>query len=133
MLVHALSIGRAGGPEVLEMIEIPCPTPGPGRVLVRNHAVGINFVETLIRRGKVPPSLLHSFPLIPGQEGSGVVVALGDDVEDLAIGTRVLWMDDPFEAHGYAEYSVVRANNAVPIADNVGFETAAAVPVVYST
>jgi len=44
-----------------------------------------------------------------------------------------MWMDDPFEAHGYAEYSVVRANNAVPIADNVSFEMAAAVSVVHAT
>jgi NADPH2:quinone reductase len=133
MLMRALSIARAGGPEVLEIIELPRPTPGPGKVLIHNQAVGVNFVETLIRRGRLPPSLVQSFPLIPGQEGSGVVVALGDGVEGLGIGARVLWMDDPFEAHGYAEYSVVRANNVVPIASNVSFEAAAAAPVVYGT
>jgi NADPH2:quinone reductase len=133
MSMRALSFSRAGGPEVMELIEVPRPVPGPGRVLVRNHAVGINFVETLIRRGRIPPTLAHSFPLIPGQEGSGVVAALGESVEGLAVGARVLWMDDPFEAHGYAEYSVVRANNVIPIADNVSHEMAAAVPVVYST
>jgi len=133
MSMRALSFSRAGGPEVMELIEISRPTPGPGKVLVRNHAVGINFVETLIRRGKIPPTLAHAFPLIPGQEGSGMVAAVGEGVEGLAVGARVLWMDDPFEAHGYAEYSVVRANNVVPIADNVSYEMAAAVPVVYST
>ena len=133
MQMRALSITRPGGPEVLEIIEIPRPAPGPGKVLIRNHAVGVNFVETLIRRGRLPPTLVPVFPLVPGQEGAGVIVALGDDVADLAAGMRVLWMDDPFEAHGYAEYSVVRANNVVPIADNVTFEMAAAVPVVHAT
>jgi NADPH:quinone reductase len=131
--MRALSIARAGGPEVLEMIELPRPAPTPGKVLIRNHAVGVNYVETLIRRGKLPPTLVPNYPLIPGQEGAGVVVEVGEGVTTLEPGTRVLWMDDPFEAHGYAEYSVVRANNAVPIADNVSFEMAAAVPVVYST
>jgi NADPH2:quinone reductase len=133
MPMRALSFSGAGGPEVMELIEVERPTPGPGKVLVRNHAVGINFVETLIRRGRIPPSLTHPFPLIPGQEGSGEVVALGEGVGGLGVGARVLWMDDPFEAHGYAEYSVVRANNVIPIADNVSYEMAAAVPVVYST
>ncbi len=104
MHMRALSITRPGGPEVLEVIEIPRPIPGPGKVLVRNHAVGVNFVETLIRRGKLPPTLVPIFPLVPGQEGAGVIVALGDGVAGLAAGMRVLWMDDPFEAHGYAEY-----------------------------
>src|SRR5258706_4576028 len=133
MLMRSLSISRPGGPDFLEKIEIPRPAPRSGTVLVRNHAVGVNFVETLIRRGKLPPTLVPTFPFIPGQEGAGIVVALGDDVKGLAVGMRVMWMDDPFEAHGYAEYSVVRANNAVPIADNVSFEMAAAVPVVHAT
>jgi NADPH2:quinone reductase len=132
-MMRALSISSVGGPEVLNMIEVPRPAPGPGRILVRNHAVGVNYVETLIRRGKLPPTLVPSYPLIPGQEGAGVVEAVGEGVQGLALGTRVMWMDDPFEAHGYAEYSVVRANNAVPIADNVSYESAAAVPVVYAT
>ena len=133
MQMRALSITRPGGPEVLEILEIPRPTPGPGKVLIRNHAIGVNFVETLIRRGKLPPSIVPVFPLIPGQEGAGVIVTLGEGVVGLAAGMRVLWMDDPFEAHGYAEYSVVRANNVVPIADNVTFEMAAAVPVIHAT
>ncbi len=115
------------------MIELPDPTPGPRQVLVENRAVGINFVETLIRRGRIPPALAHSFPLVPGQEGSGVVQAVGEGVEGLKVGTRVMWMDDPFEAHGYAELSLVRASNVVPIADNVSFELAACTPVTYGT
>ena len=131
--MRALSIRAPGGPEVLEVLELPMPQPGPGKVLIRNHAVGINFVETLIRRGRIPPSLAHSFPLVPGQEGAGIVCGLGDGVTGVEPGARVMWMDDPFEAHGYAEYSVVRATNVVPIADNVSFATAAAAPVTYAT
>jgi len=131
--MRALSITRPGGPEVLAIIELPQPSPGPGKVLVRNYAVGVNFVETQIRRGKIPPSLVYSYPLVPGQEGAGVVAALGEGVVGPAVGTRVMWMDDPFEAHGYAEYCTVRANNVIPIADNVSFVSAAAAPVVYST
>jgi NADPH:quinone reductase len=132
-VMQALSFSQLGGPEVLELVDVPRPLPGPGRVLVHNHAVGVNYLETLIRRGRIPATLKYSLPFILGQEGAGVVVALGRGVTAPAVGTRVLWMDQPFDAHGYAEYSVVRANNAIPIADNVPFEDAAAVPVVYST
>jgi NADPH:quinone reductase len=131
--VRALSITAAGGTEVLKVLSLPEPRPGPGQVLIKNHAVGINFVETLIRRGRIPPALAHSFPLVPGQEGSGTVREVGEGVSGVKVGSRVLWMDDPFEAHGYAELSVVRATNVVPIADSVSFEQAAAVPVTYGT
>jgi NADPH2:quinone reductase len=131
--VRALSITAPGGTEVLKVLELPDPRPGPDRVLIENRAVGINFVETLIRRGRIPPALAHAFPLVPGQEGAGVVRELGSGVTGLEVGARVMWMDDPFEAHGYAELSVVRATNVVPIADSVDFVSAAAVPVTYGT
>ncbi len=131
--MRALSITAPGGTEVLKVLSLSEPRPGPGQVLIRNHAVGINFVETLIRRGRIPPALAHSFPLVLGQEGAGVVREVGEGVTGLKVGDRVMWMDDPFEAHGYAELSVVRATNVVPIAERVSFETAAAVPVTYGT
>src|SRR6266702_6384289 len=131
--MRALSITAPGGTEVLKVLSLSEPRPGPGQVLIRNHAVGINFVETLIRRGRIPPALAHSFPLVLGQEGAGVVREVGEGVTGLKVGDRVMWMDDPFEAHGYAELSVVRATNVVPIAERVSFETAGAVPVTYGT
>ena len=78
--MRALSITAAGGTEVLKVLSLPEPHAGPGQVLIENHAVGINFVETLIRRGRIPPALAHSFPLVPGQEGSGIVRAVGQGV-----------------------------------------------------
>jgi NADPH2:quinone reductase len=131
-MMRALGFHQTGGPEVLEVVEVPRPAAGPGQILVRNHAVGVNFVDTAIRRGKVPHSPAYSLPVIVGQEGAGVIVALGEGVQGPLVGTRVLWMDFPFDAHGYAEYSVVRANNVVAIHDHVSFESAAAAPCVYS-
>ncbi|CAL8974009.1 Quinone oxidoreductase 1 [Propionicimonas sp. T2.31MG-18] len=119
--MRAIQAQRAGGPDVLELVDLPDPTAGPGEVLVRAAAAGINFIDTY-RRGGVYPM---PFPHTPGDEGAGVVVAVGDDVTDLAEGDRVAWADSP---GSYAELVRVKADRALRVPDGVDLDTAAALP-----
>lgn len=119
--MRAIQAQRAGGPDVLKLVDVPDPAPGPGEVLVKAAAAGINFIDTY-RRGAVYPM---PFPHTPGDEGAGVVVAVGDDVTDLAEGDRVAWADSP---GSYAELVRVKADRALRVPDGVDLDTAAALP-----
>lgn len=117
--MRAIQAARAGGPDVLEAVELPAPAPGPGEVLVDVAVAGVNFIDTY-RRGGVYP---QPFPHVPGVEGAGVVRALGADVNDVAVGDRIAW----FDAHGsYAEQVVVPADRTLAVPDDVDLPTAAA-------
>lgn len=115
-----------GGPEVLELIDIPKPVPAHGEVLVRVGAIGLNFFEVLMRQDRyaVTPDL----PLVPGVEVAGIVEAMGEGVKTPAIGTRVAVPMFAFGrgAGGYAEYVAIDADALVPIPDAVSFEVATA-------
>lgn len=119
--MRAIQAQRAGGPDVLKLVDVPDPAPGPGEVLVKAAAAGINFIDTY-RRGGVYPM---PFPHTPGDEGAGVVVAVGDDVSDLAEGDRVAWADSPAS---YAELVRVKGDRALRVPDGVDLDTAAALP-----
>ena len=119
--MRAIQAREAGGPEVLELVELPDPTPAAGQVLVKVAVAGVNFIDTY-RRGGVYPM---PFPHVVGSEGAGEVVALGDGVTDLRLGDRVAWADAPAS---YAELVVVPADRLVPVPDGVGDDVAAAVP-----
>jgi NADPH2:quinone reductase len=119
--MRAIQAVRAGGSEVLKLIELPDPSPSAGEVLVRSAAAGINFIDTY-RRGGVYPM---PFPHIPGDEGAGVVAAVGDGVTDLAVGDRVAWADSP---GSYAELVRVKAERALRVPDGVELDVAAALP-----
>ena len=117
--MEAVQIGRLGGPEVLRADVLPDPVPGRDDVLVRVAAAGINYVDTYHRTGLYP----HPLPFIPGQEGSGVVEAVGADVAHLAPGDQVAWAD----CHGsYADLVSIPAERAVLVPTGVSLETAAA-------
>ncbi len=118
--MHAVRVNRPGGPEVLELVELPDPRPEPGEVLVRTAAAGVNFIDTYLRTGIYPAT----FPYIAGSEGSGTVLEVGEGVTDLAVGDRVAWHAAP---GSYAELVVVPAADAVPVPDGVDDATAAAV------
>lgn len=118
--MEAVVIERTGGPEVLTLREVPDPRPGPGEVLVRVTAAGINFIDTYHRTGLYPLDL----PFVPGLEGAGEVVAVGEGVSELAVGDRVAWQD---VRGSYAPLLAVPAGRAVPIPDGVSDEQAAAV------
>jgi len=117
--MRAIIAAHAGGPDVLEIDELPDPRPGPGEVLVRTAAVGVNFIDVYRRSGIYPAS----FPQVPGTEGSGTVVEVGPDVDDVAVGDRVAWTDAP---GSYAELVVVAADRAIPVPEGVPLDIAAA-------
>ena len=117
--MRAIRAREAGGPEVLELVELRDPTPGPGEVLVRVAAAGVNFIDTY-RRGGVYPM---SFPHVVGSEGAGEVVDVGEGVTDLTVGDRVAWLD---VLGSYAELVVVPVARALRVPDGVGLDVAAA-------
>lgn len=117
--MDAIRVLKHGGPEVLEPSEVDTPEPGPGQVLVRLAATGVNYIDIYFRTGQYPSEL----PLTPGSEGAGTVVAVGPGVTSPAVGDRVASTN---LAGSYAEYALVPANRVVPVPDGVSDEQAAA-------
>ncbi|MFE3103637.1 quinone oxidoreductase family protein [Nocardia tengchongensis] len=116
--MRAIQVSEHGGPEVLRYVEVPDPQVGAGQLLVRTQAIGINFIDTYIRTGRYPQAV----PYIPGAEGSGVITAVGDGVNDFRVGDRVAWAAAP---GSYAEQVVVPAAVAIPVPDGVDAPVAA--------
>ena len=117
--MRAIQVRAHGGPEVLEAVELNDPTPGPGELLVRVAAAGVNYIDTYQRTGLYPGPT----PFVPGLEGAGTVVATGPDVNGAAEGDRVAWCDAP---GSYAELVVVPAARAIPVPDGLDDQRAAA-------
>ncbi len=116
----AIQAVRTGGPDVLEAVDLPVPAPGPGQVLVRHQAVGLNFIDTYHRSGLYPMKM----PAVLGLEAAGVVEALGDGVTRFKAGDRIAYNGTP---GAYAQAAVVPADRAVRVPDGVSLETAAAI------
>ncbi|HEY2708988.1 MAG TPA: quinone oxidoreductase [Caulobacteraceae bacterium] len=115
----AIQAVRAGGPEVLEAVQVDTPTPGPGQVLIRHEAIGLNFIDTYQRSGLYP----MRYPAVLGQEGAGVVKALGVGASRFKIGDRVAYNG---VGGAYAELHVVPEVRVVALPDGVSAEVAAA-------
>lgn len=127
--MRAVVIREPGGPEVLEVREIPAPEPASDEVVVRVEAVGVNRADLLQRRGRYPAP--PGYPSdIPGLEVAGVVDAVGAGVGDLAEGDRVMGV---VAGGGYAERVAVPASTLVPVPDAVDLVAAAAIPEVFMT
>lgn len=119
--MRAIRFDRTGGPEVLRLEDLPTPAPGPGEILIRHEAIGVNFIDTYVRSGLYPAAL----PSGLGQEGAGVVTAVGPEVVRFKVGDRAAYaMGAP---GSYADYKVVAADRAVQIPPGVDSRTAAAV------
>jgi NADPH2:quinone reductase len=116
----AIQAVRSGGPEVLKAIDLPVPTPGPGQILVRHQAVGLNFIDTYHRSGLYPMKM----PVVLGLEAAGVVEALGEGVTRFKLGDRVAYNGT---LGAYAKAAVVPSDRAVKVPDAVSLEIAAAV------
>jgi len=116
----AIQAVRTGGPEVLEAVDLPVPTPGPGQILIRHEAIGLNFIDTYFRSGLYPMKL----PAVLGLEGAGVVEAVGEGVTRFVAGDRAAYGNGP--AGAYAEFHVVAADRAVKVPDGVDSRSAAA-------
>ena len=116
----AIRIQKTGGPEVLEAVDLPVPTPGPSEVLIRHQAIGLNFIDTYMRGGLYPVQL----PATLGSEGAGVIEAVGEGVTRFKPGDRA--------AHGaagrgaYAEYQVLPEGRVNRLPDHIDVKTAAA-------
>ncbi len=119
--MKAIRIHRTGGPEVLTYEDIETPRPGPGEVLVRHAAIGLNFIDTYHRSGLYPAPL----PAVPGLEAAGVVEETGEGVEHLKPGDRVAYGAGPIGA--YAEMRAIPAGRVAKLPDAIDFETAAAI------
>jgi NADPH2:quinone reductase len=111
---------KTGGPEMMQWEEIPTPKPGPGEVLIRNTAIGLNFLDTYFRNGLYPAAL----PLTLGSEGAGVIESLGPKVKDFKVGDHVGYVDP---IGSYAERVVRPAHRLVKIPRGVDDQVAAAV------
>ncbi|GFG49199.1 NADPH:quinone reductase [Mycolicibacterium agri] len=117
--MQAIEVAETGGPEVLTYVERPTPSPGPGEVLIKAEAIGINFIDTYFRSGLYP----RPTPFIPGLEVCGTVEAVGDDVAALSAGDRVVTA----QANGsYAEFCTAPADFCAYVPEGVSPDVAAA-------
>lgn len=116
--MRAIQISEHGGPDVLRPVEVDVPSPGPGEVLVRTTAIGVNYIDTYFREGIYQGDL----PFVPGSEGAGVVEQVGDQTRDLVPGDRVAWCQVP---GSYAQYVVAPADAVVAVPDEVDDNVAA--------
>lgn len=119
-MTHAIVVHAYGGPEELRFEEKGVGAPGPGELLVRQTAVGLNFVDVYQRTGLYP----HPLPLVPGAEGVGIVEAVGAEVSDVSLGDRVGYAS--MAPGAYAEKRIIPASLAVPLPATVRDEVAAA-------
>ncbi len=118
--MKAIQVRSLGGPEVLVLeSDVALPAVKPGDLLIRHHAIGVNYIDVYFRLGTYPMPL----PFIPGREGAGVVEAIGAEVTDFKVGDRVCY---PMFPGSYAEYSAVPADKVVPMPAGLSFEQATA-------
>lgn len=120
--VRAIRFSRTGGPEVLSWDEVTLGSPGPGQVLVRHKAIGLNFIDTYHRSGLYP---VPSLPSGIGLEAAGVIEGVGDGVADFAIGDRVAYGTGPIGA--YSEARNIPAEKLVKLPDGIDDRVAAAI------
>jgi NADPH:quinone reductase len=117
--MKAIEVKQVGGPEAMEVVELPVPQPKADEAVVKLAAAGVNFIDVYFREGRYKAAL----PLVLGQEGAGVVTAVGAEVKSVKVGDRVAWAG---LLGSYAEYASVQAERLVPIPLGVSEQQAAA-------
>ncbi|MDQ0924103.1 NADPH2:quinone reductase [Pseudarthrobacter sp. W1I19] len=120
-MTHAIVAGQAGGPEVLSYTPVERPVPGPGQLLVKVAAAGVNFIDTYKRSGVYKVQ----YPFTPGAEAAGTVEEVGEGVTAFVSGDRVATAEGQ---DCYAGYALVEADKALPVPDGLDDFTAAALP-----
>jgi NADPH:quinone reductase len=118
--MKAIQVKKPGGPEALELVDIPVPQPKPNEAVVKIAASGVNFIDVYHREGRYPVAL----PFVIGQEGAGVVSAAGAEDKSVKAGDRVAWTSI---MGSYAEYVAVPADRLVKVPESVSDREAAAV------
>lgn len=119
-MVKAVRVHEYGGPEVMQIEDIELPPPGPGEVRVRNHAIGVNFIDTYFRSGHYP---VPRKPFIPGNEAAGEITAIGAGVKSFKPGDRVGYT---VSLGCYAQERNVEASRLIKLPETISYETAAA-------
>jgi NADPH:quinone reductase len=117
--MKAIQVRQVGGPEAMEVAEVPIPQPAPGQALVKLSAAGVNFIDVYFREGRYKAQT----PFVLGQEGAGVVTAVGAEAKAVKVGDRVAWSGLP---GSYAEYASMPVDRLVTVPDGVSEQQAAA-------
>jgi NADPH2:quinone reductase len=120
-MVAAVRVHKTGGPEVLTFEQIDIPAPGQGQIKLKQHACGVNYIDTYFRMGMYPSPV--GLPFTSGNEGAGEVIAVGPNVTDIKVGDRVGYV---VALGGYAQERVMPADRAVKLPDSITYEQAAA-------
>ena len=131
--MKAIRVHKFGGPEVLQLDDLPDPAPGPGQILVQIKAAGVNPSDTYVRSGTY--ALTPALPYIPGGDGAGMVKAVGAEVRAVKPGDRVYVSGTAGQrlVGTYAELAVAEAHHVHPLAPSLSFAQGAAVGVPYAT
>jgi NADPH2:quinone reductase len=119
-MARTIQIAAFGGPEQMQLVDVPVGDPGPGEIRIRHHACGLNYIDVYQRTGLYPSAL----PLSLGMEGAGVVEAVGAGVTHLKVGDRAAYASNP--PGSYSEARVMPAKNVCKLPDAISFETGAA-------
>ena len=118
--MKAIVVSKTGGPEVMQLADVPVPQPKPNEALVKIEAIGVNFIDVYFREGRYPAQV----PFICGREMSGTITQVGSEVKELKVGDRVAQTG---VAGSYAEYQAVAESQLVKVPEAISFEQAAAV------
>ncbi len=121
--MKAIRVDEFGEPEVLKHVEVERPSPDEGEVLIEIKSAGVNYADTMRRRNQYVES--QWLPFTPGSEVAGTVAEVGNGVEDVNVGDRVVTL---LGTGGYATYAASRAQNLIPIPEGMNFDEAAAIP-----
>jgi NADPH2:quinone reductase len=119
-MVAAVRVHKTGGPEVLTLDDVEVPAPGQGQIKIKQHACGVNFIDTYFRIGMYPAA--GGLPFISGNEGAGQITEVGPGVTDLKVGDRVAYV---VPLGGYSAERLLPADRAVKLPDNISYEQAA--------
>ena len=117
--MKTIQVKQVGGPEAMELVELPVPQPKANEAVVKLAASGVNFIDVYIREGRYKAPL----PFVLGQEGAGVITAVGAEVKSVKVGDHVAWTG---LLGSYAEYAAVPADRLVPVPAGVSDQQAAA-------
>jgi NADPH:quinone reductase len=121
--MKALKVEEFGEPGVLQYVDVERPEPGEGEILIEVRSAGVNYADTMRRRNQYVEA--QDLPFIPGSEVAGIVAEVGEGVDDVSAGDRVVTL---LGTGGYAEYAVAPAGNLIPLPEGLDFDHAAAIP-----
>ncbi|HVH87650.1 MAG TPA: alcohol dehydrogenase catalytic domain-containing protein [Terriglobales bacterium] len=127
--MKAIRVHEFGGPEVLKLEEVPDLRPGPGQVVVKVHAIGVNPFETYQRSGTY--AIKPQLPYTPGADAAGVVASIGDGVQRVKPGDRVYVAGNL--SGSYAEQTLCLESQVHPLSKKISFQQGAAIGVPYAT